>query len=486
MKVLFVSAEAAPFAKTGGLADVSGSLPLWLASMGNDVRIVMPRYKTVRSPMEYMADFPVRMGYRTETCIIRKSELNGDAVGFQNGLPVYFIDNYHYFDRQGIYCHGDDAERFAFFCCSVVQMLPRINFKPDVIHLNDWHTGPVCMLLKEKYRPKDPFYKAMATVFTIHNLEYQGNFPANVTGLFNVPYEVFNPEKVEFYGLFSFMKAGLVYADVINTVSKTYAREIQTEEYGEGLDGLLKKRAQDLYGILNGINYGDFNPETDPAIFKNYSADSPEAKRENKHALQNELGIEVCDAPLLGIVSRLTGQKGLDLVLDIVEDLVKEGVQLAVLGSGDRHLEEALKAARENYPSMVGLYLGFNERLARRIYAGSDIFLMPSKFEPCGLGQIIGLKYGTIPVVRVTGGLADTVADYDSDPERGNGFCFKDYSVTEFKNALDRALRLYRREPAEWRKLVKAAMEMDFSWAKPAESYMELYRLAVKKAAGEG
>ena len=288
LKILFVSAEVSPFAKTGGLADVAGSLPHTLASKGNDVRVVMPRYKTIDAGMTYVTDFAVHMGNKIETCIVRET-----IIGSKNEndvVPVYFIDSYQYFDRDGIYCFYDDGDRFAFFCNAVLEMLPHINFQPDVIHCNDWHTGPICMLLKEKYN-KNSYYEKIATVYTIHNLEYQGHFSKEILSLFNVGEEVFHPDRVEFYGRFNFMKAGLVYADIISTVSETYAKEIQTEQYGEKLEGLLSRRSDDLYGIVNGIRYDQFNPETDPRIFKNFGEKNIQIKKENKYALQNEMGL---------------------------------------------------------------------------------------------------------------------------------------------------------------------------------------------------
>lgn len=482
-KILFVSAEVSPFAKTGGLADVAGSLPKSLAGMGNDVRIVMPRYKSVKSEMTYLADFPVQIGGKRETCIVRETELRYKKGRASKGLPVYFIDSYSYFDRDGVYCHFDDGERFAFFCRAVLEMLPRISFQPDIIHCNDWHTGPICMLLRESYS-RDSFYNDISTVYTIHNLEYQGNFPKDVLWLFNLGDEVFNPEKAEFYGMFSFMKTGIAYCDIINTVSETYAREIQTPQFGERLDGLLKSRSGELYGIVNGISYEDFDPSTDKRIFKNYGPDNPEAKSENKKALQEEMGLPVSDVPLLGLVSRLSGQKGLDLVMEIMDELFSREVQFVLLGTGDEYYEDAFKGFMRKYPDKFAAFIGFNAALAQRIYAGCDMFLMPSRFEPCGLGQIISFRYGTIPVVRATGGLAETVIDVDSDPEAGNGFSFNDFSSRSLLETVDRAVRLYTEAPEAWRKLVEKAMTFDFSWSSSAGRYMEIYRRAVAKVRG--
>jgi starch synthase len=479
LKVLFVSAEVSPFAKTGGLADVAGSLPQALAALGCDIRVVMPGYGTINAPMDYVADFPVSMASRKETCIIKKTELNNTAEG-NSGVVVYFAGNYHYYDRSSIYCHYDDAERFVFFCKAVLQMLPRIDFRPDIIHCNDWHTGPVCMLLKEKFA-KEAFYKDISTIFTIHNLEYQGNFSRDTLTLMDMPEDVFTPDKVEFYGMFNFMKAGLVYSDIISTVSETYAREIQTPRYGEKLDGLLGKRSCDLYGIINGISYDTFNPASDSKIYKKFDYDSSNLKRKNKYALQRELGLNVSDVPLFSIVTRLTDQKGLNLILEILNELLQKDIQFVLLGSGDPYFEKSFKAAAKSNSSKMAVYTGFDAVLAQKIYAGSDIFLMPSRFEPCGLGQIISLRYGTIPIVRATGGLADTIIDIDQDEAEGNGFSFTDCSSGELLSTINRAIDCYNEKPDFWKTLVKRALLQDFSWKKPAARYYELYKKALCK-----
>lgn len=476
-KILFVSAEVSPFAKTGGLADVSGSLPRVLSAMGNDVRVVMPGYKSISAEKKYIADFPVWMDSKTEECIVREGGMDYKSDNKTGKVPVYFVDNYNYFYRDGIYCFYDDGERFAFFCKAVLEMLPQIGFQPDVIHCNDWHTGPICMLLKEKYA-KTSFYENISTIYTIHNLQYQGLFSGDLLRLFEVGGEVFTPEKVEFYGSFNFMKAGLVYADIINTVSETYAKEIQTPEYGEKLEGLLEKRSVDLYGIVNGIDYEEFNPEKDARIVKNFNADTLSDKKANKYALQQELGLPQRDVPVMGIVSRLTGQKGLNLVVEILDKILERDVQFVLLGSGDENYESYFKNLKVRYPEKAGVYIGFNAVLAQKIYAGCDIFLMPSLFEPCGLGQLISLRYGTIPVVRATGGLAETVTDIDAHPEEGNGFSFREFSSAELSKAVERALNMYEAKPEKWEQMVVRAMKQDYSWKKSAEKYVELYKKA--------
>jgi starch synthase len=480
LKVLFVSVEVAPFAKAGGLADVAGSLPKSLVSMGYDVRIAMPRYQQIKADMKYLADFSITINDRQATCIVREGEIALKDDNAKKKVPVYFVDSYHYYNRDGIYCYSDDAERFAFFCRAVLDMLPKIDFKPDIIHCNDWHAGPICMLLNEKYKSY-PFYKNIKTLFTVHNLEYQGNFPKEVLRLFEMGDEVFIPEKVEFYGMFGFMKAGLVYADIINTVSKTYSKEIQTHQYGEKLEGLLKERSKDLYGIVNGIDYDVFNPETDPRIYKNYNAESFYLKKENKHALQKEMKLPVKDVPVIGLISRLTGQKGLNFIMDEMDKMLKNDMQFILLGAGDPYYEIGFTKIRDKYPDKVGVYTGFNAPLAQRIYAGSDMFLMPSRFEPCGLGQLFSFRYGTIPIVRSTGGLAETVIDVDKDKKNGNGFSYKEFSSKDMIKTINRALKFYNEKPKEWEELVKRVMNSDFSWGKSAIEYSELYKKLVKK-----
>lgn len=480
LKILFISAEVSPFAKTGGLADVAGSLPKALAALGNDVRIVMPGYRMIKRNLAYVADFPVQMGNFVETCIIRETEVNFTNGGNEKSLPVYFTGSYRYFDREGIYCHFDDADRFIFFCKAVLEMLPRINFQPDIIHCNDWHTGPVCMLLKEQYG-NNSFYSSISTVYTIHNLEYQGNFPSDVVRLFNLGHDVFSTEKTEFYGAFSFMKAGLVYADIISTVSEMYAKEIQTQQYGERLEGLLSSRSRDLFGIVNGISYEEFNPMNDPLIVKNYGVENHTDKKQNKAELQKETGLPVRDVPVIGLISRLSGQKGLNLIIDRIDSIMKHDMQFVLLGTGDEYYENEFKAIEKRYPEKVSIFTGFNIKLAQRIYAGCDMFLMPSRFEPCGLGQIISLRYGTIPVVRATGGLAETVTDYDADRVNGNGFTFTGFDPDEMLDAVERALKLYSENPEEWDKLVVKALSLDNSWTGPAQKYMDIYNLAIGK-----
>ncbi len=480
LNILYVSAEMSPFAKTGGLADVAGSLPKALLEMGHDVRVVMPKYKMIDGDFKYITDFPVQIDDWTDTCIIRKIEVTTRVKDKKKNLPVYFADSYKLFDRDGIYGHFDDAERFVFFCKAVLNMLPLINFKPDIIHCNDWHTGPICLLLKEQYRFNE-FYSKINTIYTIHNLEYQGNYSSHVVNLLNVGYEVLTPEKAEFFGMFSFMKSGLVYADIISTVSEVYAKEIQTQQYGERLDGLLRKRSADLFGIMNGINYEEFDPGTDKAIVKNFTVENLQDKSENKKALQKELGLPEEDVPVIGLVSRLSGQKGLNLIIDRIDEFLGKDLQFILLGTGDDYYQDRFRRIVINHPMKIAIHLGFNALLAQRIYAGSDMFLMPSRFEPCGLGQIISLRYGTIPIVRSTGGLAETIIDYNADNENGNGFSFENFSSEEMLDAVDRAINIYSKKPHEWQKLIIRALETDFSWNRSAKKYEELYLYAMNR-----
>ncbi|MGE5554612.1 MAG: glycogen synthase [Betaproteobacteria bacterium] len=486
LRILIVSSEVSPFAKVGGLADVAGSLPKALATLGegelaNDVRVVMPRYRRIANA-KYVTDFPIDMAHRQETAIIRESSLEAKLGEAHALVPVYFVDNYHYFNRDGIYAYGDDAERFSFFCKAVLEMLPRLDFQPDLIHCNDWQTGPIPFLLKEEYARRNPeFYSRIATLYTIHNLQYQGTFDKSVLRSLGVGDEYFHPGALEFWGQVNFMKAGLVYADVLNTVSRTYALEIQTPEYGERLEGVLQDRSKDLFGIVNGINYHEFNPRTDPRLVANYDRDFLGAKKENKIDLQREMGLPVRDVPVFGLVSRLVSQKGLDILGEAAEQLLSDNLQFIALGTGDPYYENLFRSLAHRHPERCAVQIGFNGVLAQRIYAGSDFFLMPSRFEPCGLGQLIAMRYGTIPIVRATGGLADTVHDVNQNPEAGNGFVFTEYSAKALLDTVERALALYRQQPEFWAALVRRVMEADYSWSKSAASYVELYQRAIAK-----
>lgn len=465
LKVLFVSAECAPFIKVGGLGDVAGELPLKLKEMGVDVRIVIPGNKDMDSPTEYKGDFPVNMGWRDETCIVREI-INAPVT-------TLVIDNYHYFGRQGVYGHKDDSERFAFFCSAVYEMIMRFGFMPDIIHLNDWHTAPIAMLIRENEREHNELSK-VSIAYTIHNLEYQGVSDRSTFKLFGVKDVVFMVDKVEYYGCFNPMKAGINYADIINAVSKTSAKEMLTSKLGFGLDGVLKSRESSLRGVINGISQNNWNPQTDKKIYFNYNKDDIGGKNKNKKNLQKELGLNNDDVPIFSVISRLVPNKGLDLMESAFEYILKNNNQLVILGSGEKYYEKMFSELTEKYPGLVSLNIEFNEEKARKIYAGSDIFLMPSRYEPCGLSQLIAMKYGTVPVVHKTGGLADTVIDETGNKGSGTGFAFGTYSDDSFIRAIKRAISLYNNTEG-WSQLVKRAMIKEYSWEKSAQEYILIY-----------
>jgi starch synthase len=410
IKVLFAASEAVPFAKTGGLADVAGTLPGELVRLGADVRLIMPKYKAIPQSftdrMEYLGYVYVDLAWRHQYCAVMKLE--------HEGVTVYFIDNEYYFNREGLYGHFDEAEQFAFFSKALIKVLPLIGFKPDIIHCNDWQTGVVSVLLKAQFELEE-FYNGIKTVYTIHNLKYQGIFPKTVLGdILGLSWDYFNAEGLEFNDCVNYMKAGIAYSDVLTTVSRTYAEEIKYDFFGENLNGLINKRSDRLYGIVNGIDYKDNDPAADPRIFANFDAEHLEGKYENKKLLQRSLGLpERSDVPVISIVSRLVDQKGFDLIAHVLEELLALEVQLVVLGTGDRRYEEMFSAAASKYPDKVSASLKYDGVLAQRIYAGSDMFLMPSLYEPCGLSQLFSLRYGTVPIVRETGGLKDTVKPYN-------------------------------------------------------------------------
>ncbi|BDG37222.1 glycogen synthase GlgA [Saccharococcus caldoxylosilyticus] len=471
MKVLFVVSECVPFAKSGGLADVAGALPKQLRKLGTDVGVIMPKYETIplefKKAMKKIAEIVVRVGWRRQYCGIEMLE--------HQGVVYYFIDNEYYFKRHQLYGHYDDGERFSYFCRAVLDALPVIPFRPDIIHCHDWHTGMIPFLLREEYR-QDSFYAPIRTVFTIHNLQFQGIFPREILGdLLNLSDRYFTIEHLEFYGNVSFMKGALVSADVITTVSPTYKEEIQTEYYGERLDGLLRARQRDFIGILNGIDEDIYNPQTDPFIAMKYDARTLSKKRFNKHALQQYFGLPVQeDVPIIAMVTRLATQKGLDLVKCVFHEIMAENVQFILLGTGDWHFEQFFSQMAAAYPDKVKAYIGFNEPLAHQIYAGADLFLMPSLFEPCGLSQMIALRYGTIPIVRETGGLNDTVQSYNEFTGEGNGFSFTNFNAHDMLYTIRRALSFYN-DKTIWEKLMKEAMSRDYSWAQSAAKYNEVY-----------
>jgi len=473
LKVLIVSPEIHPLAKTGGLADVAGSLPLALKGLDVDVRVAMPLYKKVGVPTRYICDYAVPLGKNSiETAVAKETLLGGE-------VPAYLIENYRYFDRDQLYGYGDDAERFAFFSRAVLELFDRINWVPDVIHCNDWQSALIPTYLKFLYKPKGKFTRT-GTVFTIHNMEYQGCFPAGDYEILGLGWELFGTENLEFFGWFNLMKAGILYSDMVNTVSESYAKEIQTPEYGAKLDGLLRANSHKLRGILNGLDYDVWNPEKDNQIENKFGVRSAGLRAKNKVTLQAELGLEQDPrAFMVGMVSRLTIQKGIDIFVPALAKMLLAGDQVVVLGTGDEHYVRMMKELEESGAGNLKILLKFDERLAHRIYAGSDVFLMPSRYEPCGLGQLISFRYGSVPIVRRTGGLADTVSDA-SVSEEGTGFVFNEYSSEGFVSAVERARNAYK-DQARWNRIVMRGMSQDFSWRASAGKYLEAYRSVASK-----
>ncbi|QJW45211.1 glycogen synthase GlgA [bacterium BFN5] len=471
MKVLHAAAEAAPFIKTGGLGEVIGALPKELIRQGVDVRVVLPRYRGIEA--EYLDQMVVThrmivpVGWRQQVCDV--SQLTVAGVTF------YFIGNDYYFDRSEVYGHHDDHERFAFFCRAVLEALPQLEFQPDILHCHDWHTGMMSVLLDAHYRTV-PFYAELKTVFTIHNLEYQGNFSSDILGdMLDLGWEYFTPDGVEASGQVSFLKGGLNCSDAITTVSKSYAEEILQPEYGQNMDGLLRKRSHQLTGIVNGLDYAEYDPRNGIFIATPFDARSLRKRRDNKLRLQESLGLPAAEAiPVVGIVSRLVESKGMDLIADILDELLQLDSQLIVLGTGEERYESFFAEAAQRYPQQVAVAIRFDDGLARRIYAGSDMFLMPSRVEPCGLSQLTAMRYGSIPVVHATGGLKDTVVPYDEQGGGGTGFCFSDYCAPALLDVLQQAYALYHDKKA-WNKLVQSAMKSNFSWQQSSDQYKSLY-----------
>jgi starch synthase len=483
LRVLFVTPEAVPFAKTGGLADVAGSLSKFLQKLGCQSNLVMPYYRMVKKsgfPIQYLGEeIEIPTGDEILRAEIYQGKLN-------HAIPVYFIGRDEFFDREYLYStpkgdYFDNAERFVFFSKAVLALCQHMGFSPDIIHHHEWQTGLIPAYLKSIYQ-NDPLFSHTAVVFTIHNIAYQGLFKKEKFRLTGLPMEMYNPEGIEFWERINFMKAGIVYADVINTVSQKYSEEIQTSEYGYGLEGILRKRKEDLYGILNGVDYQDWDPSHDPHLVVRYNLSDLSGKKECKKDLLKELNLPLSleTFPLLGMVSRLTDQKGFDLLVEILEDLFTLDIGLVLLGTGEQKYHDLFTQVAQKYPQRAGIRIAYDDRLAHKIEAGADLFLMPSKYEPCGLNQIYSLKYGTIPVVRATGGLDDTIMNYDPATKRGNGFKFVRYDAKEFLNQIKVAISFYS-QPEHWRKLVNNAMTSDFSWQRSAEAYLQLYRKALEK-----
>ena len=473
MKVLFVASEAAPFIKTGGLADVMGALPKALQALGVEPALVIPNYEGVgeayKNAMETVYEGSMDLSWRNQYLGVKKL--------VQDGIPVYFIDNEYYFKRDKLYGYDDDAERFAYFSKAALAMLHYIDFKPDVIHTNDWHTGLLGAYLKEDFM-QDPYFQGMKNVYTIHNLKYQGVFGRNIVeDVLGLPLRLLYIGNIENAGDVNFMKAGMCYADFITTVSPSYAEEITYPYFGEGLEDYVALCAGKISGILNGLDEQEYNPETDPYIPVRFDASNVLLKKPlAKEALQRELGLTVNrEIPVLGMITRLVEAKGLDLVMHIMDELMEEQVQLVVVGTGDEEYADALRELAWRHPGSVSVNILFNEGLARRVYAGSDMFIMPSRYEACGLSQMIAMRYGTVPVVRETGGLKDSVINFDkySTPE-GNGFSFANFNAHELLFTIKRGLTCYAAKPL-WEKIVYNAMHSDNSWNRSAQAYADLY-----------
>lgn len=474
-KILFVSSEAVPYIKTGGLADVVGSLPKYFDRNEYDVRVMLPKYACMDAAflpnLRFVCHFYVNLNWRKQYVGILESEYRG--------IHYYFVDNEFYFAGSSPYNNiYEDVEKFAYFSKAVLASLPYIDYAPDVIHCHDWQTGLVPVYLHTAFGD-DNFYAGIKTVFSIHNLKFQGRWRIreviDITGL---PEQIFNDKELESYGEANYLKGGVVYADAVTTVSPSYANEITTQEGGEGLHGLMNARRNVLYGILNGIDYDEFNPQTDPYIESNFSSKSVlSGKKANKAALQKELGLSVRESAfVIGIVSRLTEQKGFDLVSYIMDDLVSQlDVQIAILGTGESKFENVFHHFHSQYPDKVSAYIGYSEEKAHKIYASADAFLMPSLFEPCGLSQMMSMRYGTIPIVRETGGLKDTVQAYNEYENTGTGFSFCNFNADDMKYVVEYAYHVFRDERKAWEDMMQRAMAQDFSWNKSAGEYEKLY-----------
>ncbi len=480
-KILYAASECVPFIKTGGLADVVGSLPKCFPKEYFDVRVVVPKYACMSEvwsgQLQYVTNFYMDLNWRQQYVGIFELEYEG--------IKFYFIDNEEHFSGDQLY-YGmpDDLEKFAFFSKAVLSILPMIDFRPDVIHCHDWQTGLIPVYLKERFQGSD-FYRGIKSVMTIHNLKFQGVWDIKtIKSISGLADDYFTPDKLESNHAANYLKGGLVYADAITTVSNTYAEEIKTPFYGEGLDGLMAARSNSLRGIINGIDYDEYNPETDPMIAKNYSAENfRKEKIKNKTALQAELGLEVNPKIMMfGIVSRLTDQKGFDLIAYMMDEICQDDVQLVVLGTGEERYENMFRHFAWKYEKKVSANIYYSEALSHKIYAASDAFLMPSLFEPCGLSQLMSLRYGTVPIVRETGGLKDTVQPYNEYEGTGTGFSFANYNAHEMLGTIRYAEKIYYEKKRDWNKIIDRGMAMDYSWHNSAKQYEEMYNWLSEKA----
>ncbi len=472
MKVCFIAAEAAPFVKVGGLGDVIGSLPKALRELGVDARVILPLYSSIdreRFGLKYKAYQFVDLGWRHSYCGIFETEVDG--------VPCYFVDNEQYFNRDSIYGQADDGERFAFFSKAALEILPALDFKPDVVNVNDWHTALSVIYLDVLKSREAEFYKDMKSVLSIHNIEFQGRFnPYEMGNLFGLENKYF--DALIYNGDVNLLKGAIQLADRVNTVSETYAREILDPYFSYGLDKILTVEQGKLRGILNGIDVDKFNPKTDPMIPVNYDLKTFEDKVQNKLAFQKEMDLEVnANIPLIGMVTRLTHQKGIDLILQASEEILKTGAQLVILGTGDAHYESALRSLEHYRHDRVRSILLFSNEMSAKIYAASDLFLMPSKTEPCGLSQLISMRYGTVPVVHRVGGLRDTVIPFTG--VEGNGFTFESFQAGDMMDAIYRAVTCFYQSPNEWKQIIKNNLQKDVSWEQSAKKYLDLYHEVV-------
>ncbi len=481
MRIAIISPEAVPFAKTGGLADVAGALPKELAGLGHEVRLVMPKYKVVDE-----ANFGLAQTDKNIFVPLGERIVTGEIfTSTRDGYTAVFIGNDEFYMRNELYGekgidYPDNASRFTFFSKAALAALKQLDFVPDVIHVNDWQSALIPLFLDSIFKD-DPHFKKTSTLLTIHNLGYQGLFWHLDMPLLGVGWDYFTPEGIEFWGKINFLKAGILYADLINTVSEKYAEEIQTEEFGFGLDGVLRSRKDDLFGIINGIDTDVWNPETDTFITRQYGPASLPDKAPNKKTLLEEYYLpQKPDVPLIGIISRLADQKGFDILSAAMKEIMAQDLAMVILGTGEAKYHELLTRLGKKYPEKLGIKLAFNVRLSHLIEAGSDIFLMPSRYEPCGLNQMMSMRYGTVPLVRDTGGLSDTVADYNERTKAGTGVKFADYDAKSLTAAVKRAVSLYAKKP-HWEKMMKNGMSVDFSWRASAEKYVRLYGEAIKR-----
>lgn len=476
MKILFVAAEGAPFSKTGGLGDVIGALPKSLVKAGHDVAVVLPYYDMVEekfgTDIEDVLDFEVHVGWRKQYAGLKKTSLNG--------VDFYFIDNQYYFFRGHVYGDFDDGERFAFFQLATIEAMEKLNFIPDVLHVHDYHAAMIPFLVKEKYHWIQA-YQSIKTVLTIHNLEFQGQFSESMLGdLFGVGFERYADGTLRWNDCLNWMKAGILYADRVTTVSPSYAQEIMTSQFGCGLDQILRMESGKVHGIVNGIDTDLYDPETDALLSYHFNHQDLSGKAKNKAKLQEKLGLPVrSDVPVVGIVSRLTRQKGFDVVVESLHRMLQEDVQIVLLGTGDAGFEQAFSWFASVYPEKLSANITFDVQLAQEIYAASDIFLMPSRFEPCGLSQMMAMRYGTLPLVHEVGGLRDTVQAYNPVDGSGTGFSFDNLSSYWLNWAFQTAVEVYRKEPSTWENLQIQAMEKDFSWDTASQSYLDLYQQLV-------